>query len=480
MHSFLWHDYETFGADPRRDRPAQFAAIRTDWQLNEIGAPMEWFCQPPQDYLPDPQSCLITGITPQQAWQQGVPEYTFAQSIEQAFGEPGTVGVGYNTIRFDDEFTRFLFWRNLIDPYGREWQNGNGRWDLLDVVRMAYALRPDGITWPSGEDGRPSFRLELLTAVNGLAHEAAHDAVSDVRATIALARLIRDQQPRLFEFALKLRDKRQVAAELGLPSAPGQARPFVHISGMFPAEQGCLAIMWPLASHPSNRNELLAWNLAFDPTELVELDAETARLRLFTRQADLPEGVTRLPLKSVHLNRSPMVVGNLNVVTPALRARWGLDWDRLMHHAELARRLPDLSGLWCEVFARPQAQQTPLHPEQALYEGFLGDADRQRLQALRALPLAQWGQQQPAFDDARLQTLVFLCRARNAPESLNAAEQQRWQAHRRARLIDGTDGARSATELMAQIDALSEDANDAEQEILGALYEWADSITPDA
>ncbi len=194
-YTFLWHDYETFGAVPRRDRPAQFAAIRTDAELNEIGEEIMVYCQPAPDFLPEPQACLITGITPQTCLERGVPEYQFAQTIEAAFARSGTIGVGYNTIRFDDEVTRFLFWRNLIDPYAREWQNNCSRWDILDVVRTAYALRPDGIHWPKNSEGKTSFRLEHLSAANGLSHEAAHDALSDVRATIAFARLLREKIP---------------------------------------------------------------------------------------------------------------------------------------------------------------------------------------------------------------------------------------------------------------------------------------------
>ncbi|MEG0558089.1 MAG: exodeoxyribonuclease I, partial [Comamonas sp.] len=225
-HTFFWHDYETFGAQPRYDRPAQFAGIRTDDQLNEIGEPVMWYCQPANDYLPDPQSCLITGITPQRALEDGIPEHEFAALIEAELAQPGTVGVGYNTIRFDDEITRFMFWRNLIDPYAREWQNGCGRWDLLDVVRMVYALRPDGIHWPQKEDGSPSFKLEDLARANGLLHEQAHDALSDVRATIGLARLIRDKQPRLFDFAFGLHKKDGALREMGLPAIQEHARPF--------------------------------------------------------------------------------------------------------------------------------------------------------------------------------------------------------------------------------------------------------------
>ncbi|MBY0445058.1 MAG: exodeoxyribonuclease I, partial [Burkholderiales bacterium] len=131
MHTFYWHDYETFGINPRRDRPSQFAGIRTDAELNEIGKPLNIFCKPAPDYLPDPESCLLTGITPQQCLENGVDEFEFAARIEAELATPDTVGLGYNSIRFDDEVTRFMFWRNLIEPYSREWQNDCSRWDLL-------------------------------------------------------------------------------------------------------------------------------------------------------------------------------------------------------------------------------------------------------------------------------------------------------------------------------------------------------------
>ncbi|MEA5096980.1 MAG: exodeoxyribonuclease I, partial [Burkholderiaceae bacterium] len=296
MYSFLWHDYETFGISPRGDRPAQFAAIRTDAELNPIGEPLVLYCRPLPDYLPDAQSCLITGITPQICVERGLPEYRFAAEIERAFSQPNTIGVGYNSIRFDDEFTRFLFWRNLVDPYAREWQNGCGRWDIMDLVRTAHALRPEGIEWPMGDDGKPSFRLEKLSVANGIEHDAAHDALSDVRATIGLARLIRERQPRLFDYCLGLRDKKRVADEIGLQLAPELRRPFLHVSGMFSTDRGCIALMLPLAQHPTNKNEIIAWDLSADPEELLSLDAETIRDRMFTKADALPENVSRLPI----------------------------------------------------------------------------------------------------------------------------------------------------------------------------------------
>lgn len=484
MHTFLWHDYETFGADTRRDRPAQFAAIRTDADLNEIGQPLMFYCQPAPDYLPSPEACLITGITPQLCLEKGVPEHQFAARIEAELARPGTIGVGYNTIRFDDEITRFMFWRNLIDPYAREWQNQCGRWDLLDVVRMTYALRPDGIEWPrhqSGEmGGKPSFKLEHLTQANGIAHEAAHDALSDVRATIALARLIRDKQPRLFDFALSLHKKDRVAAELRLPASQQTARPFLHISGMFSPERGCLAVMWPLASHPINKNELIAWDLAHDPSELARLDATAIRQRLFTRADDLPEGVQRLPLKTVHLNKSPMVVGNVNTLAPAMAERWQIDLATAARHAEAARALPDMSAIWAEVFQREAAG--PVDVDQDLYGGFVGNEDRRRLARLRALPPEELARERPGFDDERLGELLWRYRARNFPETLTPEEHERWEEHRAAVLMEGEGGGLTFDALFERLDTLGEQAderaNERDQAILGAIYDYAESIAP--
>ncbi|MBS0318397.1 MAG: exodeoxyribonuclease I, partial [Proteobacteria bacterium] len=466
--TFLWHDYETFGTLPRRDRPAQFAAIRTDAALNEIGEPVMLYCRPADDYLPDPAACLITGITPQLCLQQGVPEHQFAARIEQELAKPGTIGVGYNSIRFDDEVTRFLFWRNLIDPYAREWQNDCGRWDLLDVVRCVHALRPEGFEWPKADDGTASFKLERLTAANGLTHTAAHDALSDVRATIALARMIRQRNEKLFDFCLALRKKDRVAQELGLPTTLQEARPFLHVSGRFGAARGCIALMAPLAMHPTNKNELLAWDLSQDPAELAGLTAEEVRARLFVANSDLPVGATRLAIKGVHLNKSPIVIRNVNTLKPELAERWGIDVAAAQRHFERLRALPDLSALWQQVYARPVDAETP-DVDEDLYGGFVGNEDRRRLARLRAMAPAELAAARTGFDDARLAELLLRYRARNFPETLTAEERARWERHRVARLIEGEGGARSFDALFAQLDELGANADERGEAILGAL-----------
>ena len=498
-HTFLWHDYETFGLHTRRDRPAQFAGIRTDANLVEIGEPIELYCQPHADYLPDPTSCLLTGITPQRCQERGIPEPEFARRIEEALGAQGTIGVGYNTIRFDDEVTRNLFWRNLMDPYSREWRNQCGRWDVQDLVRATYALRPDGINWPLDADGKPRFKLEMLTKANGIAHEAAHDAVSDVRATIALARLIKTLQPKLFDFYLALHKKDRVMQEMNLPATQMFAKPFIHVSGMFPAERGCMAVMWPLATHPTNKNEIIAWDLCADansndvlPSILMDLKAEQIRERMFTKQDDLPEGengkVKRLPIKTVHLNKSPFVLGNLKTLTPALQEKWHIDLEQCLVRAQLARDLPDMSAVWSEVFKRPSAgNDAPTDVDEALYDGFINDADRRTLaqqQKLATSTPENLGKRHPAFDDPRLDEVFWRYRARNFPQSLDDEQQTAWTAHCRSRLHDGVGNVRTLASYFEELDKLqatldmASEPDLAGKTVLMRLREYGEGLRP--
>lgn len=472
--SFFWHDYETFGRDPRRDRPAQFAGIRTDAGLQEIGEPVMLYCRPSPDYLPDPEACLLTGILPQDCLERGLPEHAFAEAVEAELGRSGTIGVGYNSIRFDDEVSRHLFWRALLDPYAREWRNGCSRWDLLDVVRCTAALRPAGIEWPRHPDGRPSLRLEDLSQANGLGHEQAHDALSDVRATIALARRIRERQPRLWDFCLRLRHKQAVLDEIGTN------RPFIHISGMYGSERNGLAIVWPLARHPLNRNEIIVWDLGFDPAELAGMTAGAIRQRLFVRSDELPAGQTRLPIKSLHINKSPIVIGNLRTLTAEVTERLQIDLGQIERHSAQARALPaSLEAIWQEVYGQRLASaDEAIDPEIDLYGGFISDADRRRLEQWR-LSLASEPTPAPPFEDPRLEELSFRYRAKRFPDMLDSDEKQRWHDHCKARLHHGAAGALTLAQYAERIDALSESLPADHQHgqlLLEALYDYAEHI----
>jgi exodeoxyribonuclease-1 len=476
--SFFWHDYETFGAVPRRDRPAQFAGLRTDAALNEIDAPLTLYCRPAPDFLPEPEACLLTGIVPQECLAKGLPEHAFAAAIEAQLALPGTVGVGYNSIRFDDEVTRFLFWRCLIDPYAREWQNQCGRWDLLDVLRCARALRPEGIEWPLNDDGRASFRLEQLTRANGLEHESAHDALSDVRATLALARLLKTRQPKLWDFCLRLRHKAAVCDEIA--AAQSQGRPLLHVSGMYPSERGCLALVWPLAPHPTNRNEVIVWDLAHDPNGLARIGVDEMRLRLFTRSEDLPEGLTRLPIKTIHINKSPVVIANLKTLRPEMAQRWGLDVEQGLRRAEVAaREAGALAAHWAQVFQRP-ADASPRDADEDLYGAFVGNDDRRTLQRLRTLDPAALAGQRPRFSDERLDELLFRYRARNFPQSLRAEELARWRLHCAARLQAPAGGGLSLEVFRQQVEKLEQGADDRGRGLLAQLRDYAASVEAQA
>lgn len=482
--TFLWHDYETFGADPRRDRPSQFAAIRTDAEFNEIGEPLELFCKPADDFLPHPQACLITGITPQQARRRGLPEAEFAGRIEAAMSEPGTCALGYNSLRFDDEVSRHLFYRNLLDPYAREWQNGNSRWDLIDVVRAFHALRPEGIEWPTRDDGAPSFRLEDLTAANGIAHAGAHDALADVRATIALARLLRERNPRLFDYLLGLRGKRAVSRQLDLPGR----KPMLHISRRYPASRGCSALVMPIAEHPTNPNGVIVFDLSTDPAPLLELTPEQIRARVFVSNDDLAEGAERIPLKVIHINKCPVLfpAGALKDTAGPRRGEYGEIVERLgldlaacrEHWARLAAR-PEVAARVAEVFAAPPPEP-PQDPDLMLYAGgFFSPTDRQQMQRVRETDPWDLVGARFAFQDPRLEEMLFRYRARSYPETLESEEQARWEAFRWERMNDPAVAGLTLKGFAREIERLNGAAlEDRERQILEELVMHVEAMMP--
>lgn len=431
--SIFWHDYETTGINPRCDRPLQMAGVRTDLDLNEIEAPINLYCRPSDDILPHPIACQVTGITPQVLAEHGLGEAEFMTRVHAELGRTGTCGAGYNTLRFDDEVTRYSLYRNFFDPYAREWQGGNSRWDLIDVVRTACALRPEGIQWPQ-QEGRISLRLELLSTANGIEHGNAHEALSDVRATLGLARLIRERQPKLYNWLFELRSKHKVMEQIHL------LQPLVHISGRFSAERNYLGVVLPLAWHPSNRNALIVCDLHQDILPLLQESPDTLRRRLYTRREQLAADELPVPLKCIQINRCP-VVAPLSVVRPDDERRLNLDMSLYLRRAE---QLVSQMGRWQEKLALIySAQDFPASedPEQQLYEGFIGDRDRRLCEQVRAASPQELAQGQWMFDDVRLPELLFRYRARNFPATLNDAELQRWNAFCRQRLSEVAAGA---------------------------------------
>ena len=467
--TLYWHDYEAWGASPSQDKPSQFAGIRTDEDLNIIGEPLVVYCRPTPDCLPHPEACLLTGITPQKASAEGISEIEFFRLIYEQLSQPNTCGVGYNSIRFDDEMTRYGLYRNFYDPYEREWKYGNSRWDIIDMVRLCYALRPDTLTWPMNEQGTPSFKLENLSQANGLLHDAAHDALSDVYATIALAKLIKERQPELYHYVYGLKDKRKVASLIDV----AQRKPLLHISSRFPATQGCAALVAPLAMHPRNNNSVICYDLSINPEPLLTLSADDIRERLYTRQEDLPEGCERIPLKEIHLNRSA-VVATPKLLNPQSAKRLGIDKTRCEQHWQLLRTA-DLSIKLQDIYER-NSFAIKADPEQQLYDGFISDQDKAMFTAIRAAEPETLSAYSEQLQDPRLKVLLFRYRARHFEHTLSDDEKEQWQQWCYQRLTESEAGAGIVLEdYFEKLSGFSED-QEADQDIVQALLEYGDQL----
>jgi exodeoxyribonuclease-1 len=439
--SLYWYDYETFGANPRIDRPVQFGGLRTDYNFNIIGEPLCLYCKPANDFLPNPEACLITGITPQKALAEGLPEVEFIKRINSEFSQSNTCVVGYNNIRFDDEVTRVTLYRNFFDPYAREWQNGNSRWDIIDMVRLTYALRPEGIEWPLYDDGKPSFKLDQLTVANGIAHEAAHDALSDVYATISLAKLIHEKQPRLYDYVFNHRSKQQIGALLNIVNQ----HPVLHVSSMYPSELGCIAPVVPLGIHPTNKNEIIVYDLRNDPEEFLDLSAEELAKRLYTRRDELDEGIERLPVKTIHINKSPVVVP-VNTLTEQTAKKWKIDVDLANNYLQLIINHPKFKNRLQQVFQLREYESIE-DPDLMLYSGgFFSNDDRARMEAIHETSPAELAALNLPFEDPRIPEMLFRFRARNYPETLDDNECRRWDEFRHKRFTDLDSGTGITTE----------------------------------
>lgn len=465
--TFYWHDYETFGIDPSKDRPSQFAGLRTDEDLNPIGEPLVIYCQPQKDILPSPQACLVTGITPQLALQNGLSEPQFIAAIHQQLSLPGTCGVGYNSIRFDDEVSRYCLYRNFYDPYQREWKNGNSRWDILDMLRLTRALRPEGIEWTDHEPGRPSFKLEHLTAANGIAHEAAHDALSDVTATIAMAKLVKQKQPRLFDYVVNHRSKKSVTEMLDL----NHRKPFFHISGMLSAGNMYGAIMMPLAMHPTNSNGIICVDLSADPELLLGQNVDQIIRGVFTAGDQLSSEEQRIPLKVVHINKAPVVTTH-KLIDAAAAKRLNINVEQCEAHWQKLNQV-DLRDKLHAVFAeRTFPKKT--EAEQQLYDGFLPNGDRNLLDEVRNTSSEGFKKHQFHFSDERYNQLLFSYRARYFNDSLSAQEQATWRETCRWRLYDEDAGYLTVKRLLAEIEELltAGDLSTEKVAVFDALKQW--------
>jgi len=438
MKTYYWHDYETFGLDPARARVAQFAGVRTDLDLNIIGEPLIQYCKLSEDALPNPGACLVTGITPQTVEEKGVCEAEFAANIYEEFSQPGTCTIGYNSIEFDDEFTRYLLYRNLYNPYFHHGKVlGNSRWDLINVVRFIRALNPKGINWPLKEDGSSTMRLERLTVANGIHHGDAHDAYGDVRATIELARLLKEHHSDLFDFGYNNRDKNSVRKLFGYANNGKLVpKPVVHISSIYGSKNNYIGVVYPVVQHPAKSNSYIVINLREDSTPLQNNSVRDLRQCMFTKSADRTEDMPRIPLYEINFSRCPVLVP-MDMLDGADRKRLHLNGNVCKENLRKVKEIVDLRHVAAQVYSG--SFKDPTDPDLMLYGGdFIEKHDRKILDKIRETEPEKI-KSHYSFGDLRLNEMVFRYRARNYSHVLSQEEQEKWKSFRSRRLrnLDG-------------------------------------------
>ncbi len=467
--SFYWHDYETWGLSPALDRPSQFAGIRTDMNFNIIGEPEMFYCRMSDDYLPSPEAAIVTGITPELTQSEGYSEAEFAARIQHSFTQNNTCVVGYNSIRFDDEVSRNIFYRNFYDPYEYCWKNGNSRWDIIDLLRATYALRPGGIEWPKNDDGLPSFRLELLTAANGIGHEQAHDALSDVYATIAMAKLVKQKSAKIFDYYFALRDKNAVKALIDVKNR----KPLVHVSGMFGSARNNISLVLPMVWHPVNSNAVVVVDLARDISPLLELTAEQIVERLYTRYDELGDKLP-VPLKLVHINKCPFLAPEKTMQAEDCE-RLGFDKQACLDNFTVLQQNPQLDSLLVEVFSDKKEFNHQYNVDAMLYDGFFSFTDKKAFNKIRQTEAEKLSELELVVNDGRFSELFFRYRARNFPDTLSATELASWQQHRHATLQP------MLTDYFERLDSLRQQYENDQHycRILQSLYLYVKQLTAD-
>lgn len=465
MHTFFFYDLETSGLNARSQRIMQFAGQRTNEKLEPIGEPVNILVQLSDDILPEPYAITITGITPQMTLSDGYTEPEFARYVSEEVFTPETIAVGYNNVRFDDEFIRHTLWRNFYDPYEWAWSEGRGRWDMLDVVRMTRALRPDGIEWPVDENGAPTNRLELLSKANGLAHTKAHDALSDVEALIALAALLRDKQPQLFEYLFKLRSKNEVAKLVNLEDP----KPFVYASGRYGKEYDFTTVAFPIAPGPKP-NSVLVYDLRFDPAVFNGATPQALASTLFAdRELRKQEDFVPLPVKELTYNKCP-AIAPLGVLDEASQERLKLPLETIQKHAKALMSMTGFGEAVRTAFEMREPYEPSTDVEGQLYDGFMPDADKLRCATVRSADAHSLADFHPSFVDERLAELLLHYKARWFGESLAEDERQAWDAYRTAKITSALPG------YMTTLSKIAETAKDTY--LLQELQLWAESIAP--
>ena len=296
---YLFYDYETTGIDKRFDQIVQFAAIKTDSDFNELER-HNILCQMRNDIIPSPYAFGTTMIDIENLQENGLSEFEFSKKVNKILsGEGNQCITGYNSKEFDDKFSQFLFYRNLADPYFWAWGKGNKKLDVFDIMKMGYAFGRLGDMKFSEGSGEDSLRLEVLSKLNGLTHLKAHDALSDVVATIELLKLIKINNPNLIKYSEKLQDK-SFARKL-LSESPT----FYNISSFYGYEKNFIGVHHIIGQHPTISNSIISWDLEINPENILNKSASEIKEQMFAKKEDR---LFDVGFSEIKLNQSPQVL----------------------------------------------------------------------------------------------------------------------------------------------------------------------------
>lgn len=470
--TFYFYDLETSSGSPRTGRIMQFAGQRTNEDLEPIGEPDNILVKLADDVIPEPEAVLVHGITPQKTVDEGITEAEMAEYFQTKIATPGTVFVGYNNLRFDDEFMRYLFYRTFYEPYEWHWKDDRSRWDLLDAMRMMRALRPEGLKWPMLKD-KPSVKLELMAKENGFIHENAHDALSDVIALIQLAKQFKESQPKLFNYLLSIRNKRDVA-KLVL-----SGEPFIYTSGRYSSEFEKTTVVHTVLKHP-RRDAAIVYDLRHDPTEWVDKSPDELVKHWSVRYGD---DTKPLPVKTMQFNHCP-AVAPMSVLDDKSKKRIGYSDDFTKHKQILDENRQFVENLEKALDIMEDAQQSSLplddNVDTQLYNGFWGDRDRKMLIKIRQTDPDEYGDILSEINNKRLRAMLPLYKARNYPKKLTTDERKAWESRRRKLFLDGGENSKIA-KFFGRLQTINKDRQLSQNDeyLLSELHLYVESILPE-
>jgi exodeoxyribonuclease-1 len=471
--SFYFYDLETTSGNPRTGRIMQFAGQRTDEKLKPIGEPDNILVKLADDVLPEPDAILVHGITPQKTLEEGLSEVEFVKYFQEKVATPGTIFVGFNNIRFDDEFIRRICYRTFFDPYQWHWQENRSRWDILDPIRMMRALRPEGMKWPM-IDGKPSVKLELMARENGLLHENAHDALSDVIALIELSQKFQNAQPKLFEYLLSSRDKKKVAKLV----LSGEL--LVYTSGKYNSEYEKTTIVQTLLKHP-RRDSAVVYDLRADPAEWLNLSVDELAEHWQVRYGDEKKP---LPVKIIQFNHCP-AIAPISVLDEDSKKRIKIDLNKIVKNQQTIVENPEfISKISDALDIIENKRQTSLdldtHVDDQLYDGFWGENDQTEMAKIRRAKPEDLNELRKDISNKRIREMIPLYIARNYPKLMTPEEIEIWEEHKR-KVMYGAGESGAYSKFSKRMAELRKTRNDKKSDyLLTELQLYVESILPEA